>query len=79
MRFKGLRLPDEQAQQTWYKYPQTPYSQPIRARLSLQSSELAPPAHSPASECFPLAVGGGGGGANSDEGTNTLVWYSSIV
>jgi hypothetical protein len=51
-------------------------------KLSLQSSELAPPAPSFASECCPplgFKVGGtlacriGGGGANSDEGTDTLV------
>jgi hypothetical protein len=55
------------------------------ARLSLQSSGLAPPAHSPATRkpVFPPSLGGGGGvtiaggrgggGANSDEGTGTLV------
>jgi hypothetical protein len=52
-----------------------------RHRLSLQSSELAP---SPASECCPPLVPGsrgggqtrsreGAGGANSGEGTDTLV------
>jgi hypothetical protein len=54
------------------------------ARLSLQSSELALPAPSPASKCCPSPfwfqgggthslAGEGAGGANSDEGTDTLV------
>jgi len=47
------------------------------ARLSLQSSELAAPAPSTASECCPYLVRGthslAGGRANSDEGTDTLV------
>jgi hypothetical protein len=54
------------------------------ARLSLQSSELAPHPSSP-SECCPPPFGSGGGGgayslagegaggAKSDEGTDTLV------
>jgi hypothetical protein len=51
------------------------------ARLSLQSSELAPPAPLPTSECVPplrskggthFFAGEGAVGANSDEGTDTL-------
>jgi hypothetical protein len=55
------------------------------ARLSLQLSELAPPAPSPASEFCPLHMGPMGephslagegvGGPNSNEGTDTLVLY----
>jgi hypothetical protein len=53
----------------------------MSARLSHQSSEFAPPAPSPASECCPpwfqggdtLAWGRGGGGVNSGEGTDTPV------
>jgi hypothetical protein len=55
------------------------------ARLSLQSSELAPPAHSAASECCPtllvpmgrthsLAVEGGGGEPIRAKGQT--LWYS---
>jgi hypothetical protein len=58
------------------------------ARLSLQSSELTTPTPSPASECCPPTFGSGGrgahslagegaGGANSDEGIDTLVLYGS--
>jgi hypothetical protein len=69
-----------------YSERRTPRAQSIQsARLSLQSSVLAP-ALSPASECCPLPrlITGGGthslagegmGGPNSDEGTATF-WYS---
>jgi hypothetical protein len=50
----------------------TSHAQSIQSdRLSLQSSELAPPA--PLQEGDTLACEGGGEGANSDEGTDTLV------
>ena len=60
------------------------------ARLFLQSSKLAPPAPSPASECCPPPFGsklgthslsgeGARGGANLDEGTATLVLCIGIV
>jgi hypothetical protein len=67
-------------------YPQSIQS----ARLSLLSSELAPPAPSLASECCPppfgsggdtLVCGRGGAGANSDEGTEAtdfLVLYNIL-
>ncbi len=52
------------------------------ARLSFQSSESGPPPLSPARECRPypfwvqgdtLACGVGGGGPNSDEGTDNHI------
>jgi hypothetical protein len=63
----------------------TEYKSIQSARLSLQSSESAPLAPSPARECCPPPFGtrgdntrlrgkGGGGGFNSDEGQ--IVWYS---
>ncbi len=59
------------------------------ARLSIQSSELAPHSHSPASQCLPPLLvpfgrgthslaGEGAGGANSGEGTDTL-WYTRYI
>ncbi len=53
----------------------------LNARLSIQSSELGPPAPSQESVVSPIWVqgrdglpcGGGGGGPNSDDGTDTLV------
>ncbi len=53
------------------------------ARLSVQSSELGPPNPSPAISVVPLPFGSkggdtlacGGGGPNSNEGTDTLVLY----
>ncbi len=67
----------------WFCNPDSGAQSIQSARLSLQSSELTPPAPSLASECYPpppfdpkgdtLAIGKEGlGGANSDEGTDTL-------